>query len=65
MTTMQIRQIRDFAPHRQPRVIRAFHMYRAAPDRQECAAACYVRFIGSAGDSENEEPMVRPAKDER
>jgi hypothetical protein len=65
MTTMQIRYIRDFAPHRKPWVIRAFHMYRAALDREEYAAAHYAGLIGSAGDSENEEPMMLPAKDER
>ena len=65
MTTMQIRHIRDFAPHRKPWVIRAFHVYTAALDREECAAACYARLIGSAGDFENEIPVVLSAKDER
>ena len=65
MTTMQIRHIRDFAPRRKPWVIRAFHVYTAALDREECAAACYARLIGSAGDFENEEPVVLSAKDER
>jgi hypothetical protein len=65
MTTMQIRHIRDFAPHRKPWVIGAVHVCGAARDRAECAAACYARLIGSAGDSENEEPVVLSAKDER
>jgi len=46
-------------------VIRTFHVYTAALDREECAAACYARLIGSAGDFENEEPVVLSAKDER
>ena len=65
MTTMQIRHMRDFAPHGKPWVIRTFHVYTAALDREECAAACYARLIGSAGDFENEIPVVLSAKDER
>jgi hypothetical protein len=45
--------------------IRAFHVDTAALDREECAAARDAWLIGSAGGSENEEPIVLPAKDER
>ena len=47
MTTMQIRYIRDFAPHRKPWVIRAFHMYRAALDREEYAAYMVAEQSGT------------------
>jgi hypothetical protein len=43
----------------------AFHAYGAALDREEYAAACYARLIDSAGDSENEKPIVLEAKDRR
>ena len=65
MTTMHIRHLRDFAPHRKPLTIRAFHVDTAALDREDCAAVRDAWLIGSAGGSENEEPIVLPAKDER
>ena len=65
MTTMQIRHLRDFAPRPKPFALRAFRVDTAALDREGCAAARDAWLIGSAGDSENEEPIVLPAKDER
>jgi hypothetical protein len=65
MTTMQIRHLRDFAPHREPLAIRVLRVDTAALDREQCAASRDAWLIGSAGDSEYEEPIVLAAKDER